>query len=365
MAFPLLLLAALSTFALIPLASPHFFASSDGLYHVFRAIEVDRCLQDGVLICRWMPDQFLGFGTPLLNLYSPLTYYLIAAFHLLGLGWVAATKLSIAAGLLLSGIAAFGYAADFLSRRAALLAAVVYVYVPYHLVNAYYRGDLPEFFAMAWFPAILWAFGRTAHPGPLRTRLPYAVAAALSYAGLVLTHNLSAFIYTAVLALYCAFLLLRGRVERHHRTLLGLARPGPRCCSARRCWPTGCPPTSRCRALLEKHLIQLDGLLYVSHADHFPWLRQILPNRPFHTYGFIFREATEYGYRMGFVQVALGGLGAAVALLCYRRLSVRARGEALFAASIWAAAFWFTRPPRCGPGTRSCCSRMPNSPGGS
>ncbi len=178
-----------------------------------------------MLICRWMPDQFLGFGTPLLNLYSPLTYYLIAAFHLLGLGWVAATKLSIAARPVLSGIAAFGYAADFLSRRA-LLAAVVHVYVPYHLVNAYYRGDLPpEFFAMAWFPAILWAFGP--HRPPWTAPHPPAVRGGRcpelrrlgpdpQPVGLHL-HG--------VLALYCAFLLLRGRVERHHRTLLGLARP--------------------------------------------------------------------------------------------------------------------------------------------
>jgi 4-amino-4-deoxy-L-arabinose transferase-like glycosyltransferase len=138
----LLLVAALSAFALIPLTPPHFFASSDGLYHIYRAIEVHRCLESGVLICRWMTDQFLGYGTPLLNLYSPGVYYVIAAFHLLGLGWVDATKASMAVFMIFSGLAAYGYATDFLSRRAALVAAVVYVYVPYHLVNAYYRGDL-------------------------------------------------------------------------------------------------------------------------------------------------------------------------------------------------------------------------------
>ena len=54
-----------------------FIASSDGLYHIYRAIEVSHCLESGVLICRWMPDQFLGYGTPLLNLYSPAVYYVI------------------------------------------------------------------------------------------------------------------------------------------------------------------------------------------------------------------------------------------------------------------------------------------------
>ena len=84
MAFRLLLVVVLSSFALIPLTTEHFFASSDGLYHIYRAIEVNRCLESGVLICRWMPDQFLGYGTPLLNLYSPAVYYIIALFHQLG-----------------------------------------------------------------------------------------------------------------------------------------------------------------------------------------------------------------------------------------------------------------------------------------
>ena len=342
MLFRLLLVAALSAFALIPLTPAHFFASSDGLYHIYRAMEVYRCLQSGVLICRWMPDQFLGYGTPLLNLYSPAVYYVIAGFHALGLGWVNATKASMAVFMVFSGLAAYGYATDFLSRRAALLVAVVYVYVPYHLVNAYYRGDLPEFFAMAWFPAILWAFGRLVRAGPTRRRLPYFAAAALCYAGLVLTHNLSAYIYTGVLVLYCAFLLLRGAVERQH-SVLGLVRPAALLLGAT-ILAYGLTAYLSLPAIFEKHLIQLDGLLYVSHADHFPTLQQIMPNHLIHTYGIIFPESPEYAYKMGLVQVVLGGLGAVVALLFYCRFPFRARGEAAISVFVFAVAFWFARP---------------------
>ncbi|MBA2448207.1 MAG: hypothetical protein H0V51_09290 [Chloroflexi bacterium] len=342
MLFRLLLVAALSAFALIPLTPAHFFASSDGLYHIYRAMEVYRCLQSGVLICRWMPDQFLGYGTPLLNLYSPAVYYVIAAFHALGLGWVNATKASMAVFMVFSGLAAYGYATDFLSRRAALLVAVVYVYVPYHLVNAYYRGDLPEFFAMAWFPAILWAFGRLVRPGPIRRRLPYFAAAALCYAGLILTHNLSAYIYTGVLVLYCAFLLLRGLVEES-----GTPRHALRAAAlllGATILAYGLTAYLSLPAIFEKHLVQLDGLLYVSHADHFPTLQQIMPNHLIHTYGIIFPESPEYAYKMGLVQVVLGGLGAVVALLFYRGFPFRARGEAAISVFVFAVAFWFARP---------------------
>ncbi len=343
MAFRLLLVAVLSAFALIPLTPAHFFASSDGLYHVYRAMEVYRCLQSGVLICRWMPDQFLGYGTPLLNLYSPATYYFIAVFHAVGLGWVNATKASIALFMVFSGLAAYGYATDFLSRRAALLAAVVYVYVPYHLVNAYYRGDLPEFFAMAWFPAILWGFGRLVRPGPLRSRLPYFAAAAFCYAGLVLTHNLSAYIYTGLLVLYCSFLLLRGIVERQYRGVLGVVRPAGLLLGAT-LLAYGLTAYLSLPAIFERQFIQLEGLLYVSHADHFPTLQQIMPNKLIHIYGIIFPDSPEYAYKMGLAQVLLGGLGALAALVFYRRFAFRARGEAAISVFVFAVAFWFARP---------------------
>jgi len=341
-AFRLLLVAVLSSFALIPLTTQHFFASSDGLYHIYRSIEVARCLESGVLICRWMPDQFLGYGTPLLNLYSPAVYYVIALIHEAGLGWVNATKASMAFFMIFSGIAAYGYATDFLSRRAALLVAVVYVYVPYHLVNAYYRGDLPEFFAMGWFPAILWAFGRIVRPGSLRSRLPFVVAAAVCYAGLILTHNLSAYIYTGILVVYCAFLLLRGMVERHWG-LYGAIRPASLLLGGT-LLAYALTAYLSLPAIFEKADIQLQGLLYVSHADHFPSLKDIMPNRIIHIYGIIFPESPEYAYKMGLVQVALGGLGALVALIFYRRFPFRARGEAVISVVTFIVAFWFTRP---------------------
>ncbi|MDP8923708.1 MAG: hypothetical protein M3O34_12610, partial [Chloroflexota bacterium] len=205
-----------------------------------------------------------------------------------------------------------------------------------------YRGDLPEFFAMAWFPAILWAFGRVVRPGPLRGRLPYVVAAAACYAGLVLTHNLSAFIYTGVLALYCAFLLVRGLVERQYG-LRGAFRPAALLLGST-LLAYALTAYLSFPALGEKHLIQLEGLLYVSHADHFPSLKDIMPNRIIHVYGIIFPESPEYAYKMGLVQVVLGGLGALVALLFFKRFSFRARGEAAISVFVFGIAFWFTRP---------------------
>jgi hypothetical protein len=342
--YPALVVVALSLFALIPLLQAHFFASSDGLYHIYRSIEIGQCLEQGAWLCRWAPTQFLGYGTPLFNYYSPFIYYITNVFHALGLGWVHATAAMTALFLLFSAVSAYLYAAEWLSRRAAVVAAVAYVYVPYHLVNAYYRGDLPEFAAMAWIPAILWSFSKAARPLRDRRSLVWVAAAALSYAGLVISHNLSAFIYTGVLVVYCIWLLVVNRLEGNYLSLGALFGPASRLVGAT-ALAFGLSAFLALPALMEQRLVTLEGLLYVSHTDHFPTLAQILPNSIVHAYGIIFPDSPVYAYKMGLVQVGLGGLGVLAALGLWRRFGWRARGEAVISLALFSLAFFFAQPP--------------------
>ena len=70
---------------------------------------------------RWFPDFAYGYGHAVLNYYSPLTYYVAQAFHLLGAGYILSIKLSFAAGFLLSGLAMYLYAREVVGRYAALI----------------------------------------------------------------------------------------------------------------------------------------------------------------------------------------------------------------------------------------------------
>ncbi|NIV40732.1 MAG: hypothetical protein GWN58_68445 [Anaerolineae bacterium] len=93
-----------------------------------------------------------------------------------------------------------------LGQSGALVAAVVYAYLPYHLVDLYVRGALAEFLAFAWFPLVLWAFHRLV-TAPKARRLLFAALAALLLTALVVTHSLSALIFAPVLAIYLIILL--------------------------------------------------------------------------------------------------------------------------------------------------------------
>jgi len=190
-----------------PLVGSAYLSSHDGLHHLFRLLDLDWCIRGGVLYPRWLPHLGFGYGYPVLNYYAPLSYYAAEAFHLLGAGFVDSIKLTYALGFLGSGLTMYLFAKEHLGRVPGILAALVYVYLPYHLADAYVRGALAEFLTFPFFPLILWCFHRL-----LTTRrLPYVAWGALSLAGLMVTHNLIALIFSPLLLAYLGFLWFRQR----------------------------------------------------------------------------------------------------------------------------------------------------------
>ena len=200
--------------ALAPLARPGFFESHDGIFHVYRLAALDRAVRAGVLYPRWFPEFAFGYGHPVLNFYGPLSYYWGLPFTLLGAGDVLATKLILATGLVASALGLYAFARLYLDRLPALVAGVLYAYLPYHLLDLYVRGAVAEFLAFVWFPLILLAFHRLLDETEGRRWLTWLAIAGLTLAALVLTHSLSAFIFAPVLGAYLLFRLatrLEGR----------------------------------------------------------------------------------------------------------------------------------------------------------
>jgi hypothetical protein len=202
-----LLVLGLTLPVLWPLVGPAYLSSHDGLHHLFRLLDLDWCLRGGVLYPRWLPHLGFGYGYAVLNYYAPLSYYAAEAFHLLGAGFIDSIKLTYALGFLGSGLTMYLFARERLGRWPAVLAGLVYVYLPYHLADAYVRGALAEFLTFPFFPLILWSFSRL-----ITTRkMAYVAWSALSLAGLMVTHNLIALVFAPLLVAYVGFLWFRER----------------------------------------------------------------------------------------------------------------------------------------------------------
>src|SRR5512136_3489521 len=134
----------------------------DSPFLFFRLQQLMANLREGVFHVRWMPDAAYGLGYPFFNFYASLPYYFAAIFNLIGFDLLVSIKIVQTLGFVFAGFALYGWVRrHFTIRWAAWLAAIAYVYAPFHFVNVYVRGDsLSEFYAFIFFPLILWSIDR-------------------------------------------------------------------------------------------------------------------------------------------------------------------------------------------------------------
>ena len=93
---------------MLPLFAPGYFLKAhDARHSIFFLVEFDRSFSEGALWPVWGPDHAVGFGYPTFLLYAPLAFYVGEAFHLLGLGFAAATKATWALGFLLGAAGSY------------------------------------------------------------------------------------------------------------------------------------------------------------------------------------------------------------------------------------------------------------------
>ncbi len=196
---------ALSIFAWAPLLTPgYFFAAHDARHSVFFLVEFDQTFRDGFLWPRWSPDFSFGYGYPLFNLYPPLAFYGAELLHLVGLTFTAAIKTMYLLGTIGAGLGMYGFVKRLFGSPAGLLAAVVYIYVPFHLVEIFVRSAYAEFVALALIPLVFWAFTELiATPTWARFGL-----AGLAYGLLILTHHATFFTFSPLLMVYILYLIV-------------------------------------------------------------------------------------------------------------------------------------------------------------
>ncbi len=182
----------------------------DTLLHVYRLVQLDHLISNGILFSRWAPDLAFGYGAPLFNYYAPLVYYLAEIPRLLGIEPARALTLTLAATLVVGALGMWGWAREWLGTRAGLVSAMAYVAAPYTAFNVLHRGAFAESLALGLAPLAFWMLHRRMTTRALR----YGAAFTVCYAALLLSHNISALVFTPLLALYPLFARVAlGRAE--------------------------------------------------------------------------------------------------------------------------------------------------------
>lgn len=191
--------------ALLPLSAPGYFLEAhDARHSIFYLVEFDRALQDGAWWPVWGPDHAIGFGYPLWLIYAPAAFIVAECFHLLGLGFAAAVKVTWAVGFLAGALGMYRLVRRWWGPAAGVIAGLAFTYAPYRLVQIYVRAALAEFISLAWLPWVLLALVALWEK-PDRRR---AAVGGLAFGVLLLTHTASTVAFVPLLLGLCAALLL-------------------------------------------------------------------------------------------------------------------------------------------------------------
>jgi uncharacterized membrane protein len=204
--FPYLLIICLSFFAVKPLLQTGFFPIHDDT-QVTRVFEMKNALADGMFPVRWSSELGYGYGYPIFNYYAPLSYYIGGVVNLLGVNSLDATKIMMIIGILLSGLFMYLLAKELFGKYGGILSAILYLFAPYHALDIYVRGDVAEFFGYAFIPLLFYGLYKIY----LTNKFSFSFVAALGFAGIILSHNLTALMVFPFALVFAAFLIIKNK----------------------------------------------------------------------------------------------------------------------------------------------------------
>lgn len=135
----------LAVLAVAPLTYPGFFEAESGFVPTFRAAGLDQA--------------WFGPGDPVRDA-GAFPYLLARPFFQLGGSGVAAIEWGYGLSFLLGAWGVYAWLRHWLGGGGAVLGAVVYTYLPWHLAAVYSRGATGEAWLWAAWPWLLWAMDR-------------------------------------------------------------------------------------------------------------------------------------------------------------------------------------------------------------
>ena len=202
-AIAICLLAAAVIYAPI-LLSDRVISNIDFRTHYRWLSQFSAALAEGTLYPRWMPLSNLGLGELHYSAY-PLYYYTASLLVLTGIEPWMAMKCLAAISAWLSGLIAYLGLRRFISRRIALIGAILFQATPLFLFLFSHHAAIPWHFSIPLAAMLL----LLAVPPGKQTNPP---ALALTVSALMLTHVLVAFMLLLCLGLVWLFHLIRSSV---------------------------------------------------------------------------------------------------------------------------------------------------------
>lgn len=265
-----------------------YFGVSDDL-HIGWLFEMDRVVRMLQFPPRFVPDLSFGFGYPLFTFVYPLPFYIAEVFHLIGFSLVDSVKMVFGLSIPLSMFVMYKLLKNYMNENYSLAGAVLYVYAPYRALEIFVRGTIGEIVAFIFFPIIMHF---------VLKKNPYILA--LAIAGLVLSHNIMAYMFMPFLFIFT--ILNKSFWISFKGILLGFL-------ISSYFWVP---------AIIESKLMKYDTVF--NFYDHFPALKQLIT--PYWGYGAsVAGNYDTMSFYMGMTGIVVVALGSILFLIKLKKFS--------------------------------------------
>ena len=171
--------------------------------HLQFAAAYYKAIFNGDVFPTWAASDNFGFGSVGIRFYPPISSLSLALIKILTGNWFDALWSSFLVWMFAGCVGIYYWSREWLSQKDSTIAAVLYIIIPYHLLQIYQMWLYAEFVACAILPFCFLFITRICRRGKSIDILLFAV----SYALLVLSHIPSTIIGSLSLAIYILFLL--------------------------------------------------------------------------------------------------------------------------------------------------------------
>ncbi len=201
----LYLLILISILPIISIFRVGTYESGDLSLHTTRLISFYNLFINYHLIPRWTPEFNAGFGDPHFLFAYFLPYFIGSIFHFIGLSFLTSIKFLLAFSFILSGITMYLWVKEELDERAGFIAAIFFLFTPYHLIDMHFRVTIAENLSFVFLPLALLATKRIIE----KNNKKWFFFLSASIALLILSHQAISLMFFPILLSYSIFILLR------------------------------------------------------------------------------------------------------------------------------------------------------------
>jgi uncharacterized membrane protein YidH (DUF202 family) len=191
--------------AIQPLMRGALPLTADGTLHLYRLIALDHALSDGTLWARYAAGMAYGYGTPMFNYYSPLSLYPMLLLYKLGMSFLQSWLWGMSFYTLVAAFGTYRLGRLWSGEVGGIISAAAYIYAPYMLYDALWRGTVAEYASLALLPYVLWALTCAAQKNHCHSW----IAVCLAFALFIPMHNVITLHGVALIGVFTLFLWLQ------------------------------------------------------------------------------------------------------------------------------------------------------------